>query len=187
MRLRWLGNSCVEIFGEKHIVIDPNYVVKPEGEIDYVLVTHEHEDHFDMEKFKQLDVKKLVAPDFVLKQYGLEGIKAEVGKEIDGIKILESWCWKAVESYSYFYNGVLHPGDSAKFPDAKDVKVAFTACFPDFYEQYVEEMKRLKPKLVIPFHYSPEKKRKDAEGLKELLDKEGINCKIVEVGEEIVI
>ena len=37
MRLRWLGNSCVEIFGEKHIVIDPNYVVKPEGEIDYVL------------------------------------------------------------------------------------------------------------------------------------------------------
>ncbi len=42
MRVRWLGNSCVEIFGKKHVVIDPNYIVEPKQEIDYLLVTHEH-------------------------------------------------------------------------------------------------------------------------------------------------
>ncbi len=186
MKVRWLGNSCVEIFGEEHIVIDPNYVVEPEKGIDYVLVTHEHDDHFDLEKFKALDAKQLVAPEFVLEQYGLEGIRAEAGKEINGIKILESWCWGSKESYSYFYNGVLHPGDSAKFPDAGGIKLVFTACFPDYYDDYVNEFLRLKPELVVPFHYS-EKKRSNAEGLKDRLDKEGINCRIVEVGEEIEV
>lgn len=82
--------------------------------------------------------------------------------------------------------GVLHPGDSAKFPEVKGVKVVFTACFPDFYPKYVEELKRLKPKLVIPFHYSP-KKRSNAEGLKEMLEREKIACRIIEIGEEIEI
>ncbi len=189
MKLRWLGNSCVEIFAEKHIVIDPNYVLEPEGKIDYVLVTHEHSDHIDVEKLKKLDYEKLVAPSFVLREFKLEGIEAKPGMEIEGIRILESWCWKAVESVSYFYNGVLHTGDSAKFPDVENPKVVFTACFPDFYDDYVSEMKRLKPELVIPIHYNPEKpeKKKNAEGLKERLDKEGINCRIVEIGEVIEI
>jgi L-ascorbate metabolism protein UlaG (beta-lactamase superfamily) len=187
MILRWLGNSCVEIFADKHILIDPNYEIEPEPNIDYVLVTHEHSDHIDLEKLKKLNFKSLVAPEFVLKEFNLKGIKAEVGKEIDGIRILESWCWKAVESVSYYYNGVIHTGDSAKFPDVEGVKVAFTACFPDFYDDYVAEMKRLKPELVIPIHYNPEKKRKNAEGLKERLEKEGIKCKILEIGEIIEI
>ncbi|AEA47166.1 MBL fold metallo-hydrolase [Archaeoglobus veneficus] len=186
MKLRWLGNSCVEIFADKHVLIDPNCVMEPEPGIDYVLVTHEHSDHFDVEKFKKIDTRHLIAPRYVLEQFGLDGIAAEAGKEIDGIKILESWCWKAVESYSYYYAGVLHPGDSAKFPEAKNVKVVFTACFPDFYDEYITEMKRLKPGLVVPFHYSPEKKA-NAEGLAERLKEEGIPCRILEVGEVLEI
>jgi len=43
--------------------------------------------------------------------------------------------------------------------------------------------------LVIPIHYKPEKpeKKKNAEGLKERLEKEGINCRIVEIGEVIEV
>ncbi|ADB57445.1 MBL fold metallo-hydrolase [Archaeoglobus profundus] len=187
MKLRWLGNSCVEIIDDLHTVIDPNYVIEPEPEIDYVLVTHEHNDHIDVEKLKSLKYKHLVAPEYTLKLYNLEGIKAEVGKELDGIRILPSWCWKAEESVSYYYKGVLHSGDSAKFPDVKDVKVAFTACFPDFYDDYVREMKRLKPELVIPIHYDPERKLKNAEGLVERLRNEGINARIVKIGEVVEI
>ena len=186
MRIRWLGNSCVEIFEDKHIVIDPNYLVKPEKGIDYVLVTHEHSDHIDVEKLRELDYKNLIAPKFVLKEFNLEGIVAEVGKEIEGIKILESWCWKAVESVSYYYRGALHSGDSSKFPDVEDVRVVFTACFPDFYDEYVAEMMRLKPELVIPIHYK-EEKVKNAEGLKERLEEVGIKCRILRVGETIEI
>ncbi len=185
MRLRWLGNSCIEIIAEKSVLIDPNYVAEPRGRYDYVLVTHEHEDHIDPEKLKKIDYGKLIAPEHTLKTYGLDGIAAKPGMEIEGIKVLESWCWKAEESVSYLYAGVLHAGDSAKFPDA-EARVVVTACFPDFYEDYVAEMLKLKPDLVIPIHYKPEK-RKNAEGLKERLERAGLQCRILEVGEEIEI
>jgi L-ascorbate metabolism protein UlaG (beta-lactamase superfamily) len=185
MKVRWLGNSCIEVLEPKHIVIDPNYVVEPEKGVEIVFVTHEHADHFDAEKYTKLNAK-LVAPEAILKEFNLEGVKAEVGKEIEGVRILKSWCWGAKESYSYFYNGVLHTGDSAKFPDVRGIRVVFTACFPDFYDEYISEFKRLKPELVIPFHYS-EKKKSNAEGLKKRLDEEGIKCRILGVGEEIEI
>jgi len=188
MKIRWLGNSCVEISAEKMILIDPNYVLKPEGKFDLVLVTHEHSDHIDPEKLKEIRYDKLLAPKATLEEYNIEGIEVKPGMEIDEVEVLESWCWKAKESVSYLYKGILHTGDSSKFPDVK-ADVVFTACFPDFYDEYVSEMKRLKPKLVIPIHYNPEKpeKRKNAKGLKEKLEKEGINCKIVEIGEVIEV
>jgi|Deesub1362A_J573_1020465.scaffolds.fasta_scaffold00287_28 L-ascorbate metabolism protein UlaG (beta-lactamase superfamily) len=185
MKIRWLGNSCVEIFEPKHIVIDPNYVIEPEKNIEMVFVTHEHDDHFDIDKFAALNAP-LVAPEYMIKEFELEGTIASVGREISGVKVLESWCWGSKESVSYFYNGILHPGDSAKFPDAKDVKLAFTACFPDFYDDYILEFKRIEPELVVPFHYS-EKKIENARGLKKRLDEEGINCKIVDIGETIEV
>lgn len=186
MKLRWLGNSCVEIFSDKHLVIDPNYIAEPDTSVDYVLITHEHSDHIDLEKLRKLDYRKLAAPEFVLRSFSLEGIRAKPRRSIEGIRILESWCWKARESVSYYYRGVLHSGDSAKFPEVDDVKVVFTACFPDFYDSYVSEMKRLNPEIVIPIHFSPEKKV-NAEGLKDRLDDVGISCRILEIGESIEI
>jgi L-ascorbate metabolism protein UlaG (beta-lactamase superfamily) len=186
MKVRWLGNSCVEIIDGKGILIDPNYMVEPEEKVELILVTHEHADHFDLKKFERLSVKKLVAPKGTLEEYGLEGIEAKPGMEVDGVKVLESWCWKAKESCSYFYNGLLHAGDSPKFPEVEEVKLVFTACFPELYEEYLKEFQRMKPRLIIPFHYS-EEKVEDAEGLKRLLEKNGLNCKILEVGGEIEI
>ncbi len=186
MKVRWLGNSCVEIIGEKHVLIDPNYLAEPEKEVELVLVTHEHGDHFDPEKFERLGVKRVVAPKATLEEYGLDGIEAKPGMEIDGVKIFESWCWKAKGSCSYFYKGILHAGDSARFPEVEEVKLVFTACFPDFYKDYLNEFKRMKPELIVPFHYS-EEKVDNAKGLKKLLDENGLNCKILEVGGEIEI
>ena len=186
MKVRWLGNSCIEIFGERHVLIDPNYIVEPEEGVEIVLVTHEHGDHFDPAKFGNLGVKEVFAPKSTLDEYRLEGKVVKPGMDIDGIKVFESWCWKAKESVSYFYNGVLHSGDSAKFPEVGGVKLVFTACFPDYYEDYLKEFQRLKPGLIIPFHYS-EEKIENAKGFKEILDKNGFNCEILEIGEEIDI
>lgn len=185
MKIRWLGNSCVEVTEERCILIDPNYIVEPDEEVDLVLVTHEHTDHIDKDKLNTLRYKKLIAPASTLELHNLKGIPAKVGEIIEGVEILESWCWKSQESVSYCYNGVLHAGDSAKFPDTK-AEVVFTACFPDFYDEYVREMRRLSPKLVIPIHYSDEK-RKHAEGLKRRMDEANIGCKLLKVGEEIKV
>ncbi|MEM3593536.1 MAG: hypothetical protein QXS27_02295, partial [Candidatus Jordarchaeaceae archaeon] len=65
MRVRWLGNSCVEILGKRHFIIDPNFLVEPQVGVELVFVTHEHPDHFDIQKFKMLNAP-LVAPYSVL-------------------------------------------------------------------------------------------------------------------------
>ncbi len=45
MKVRWLGHSCIEILGKKHILIDPDYLREPLPDIDYIFITHGHEDH----------------------------------------------------------------------------------------------------------------------------------------------
>lgn len=45
MKVRWLGHSCIEIIGRKHILIDPDYRREPEPELDFIFITHDHADH----------------------------------------------------------------------------------------------------------------------------------------------
>ncbi|KXA94821.1 Zn-dependent hydrolase [candidate division MSBL1 archaeon SCGC-AAA259I09] len=190
IRVRWLGNASIEIFGDKHILIDLNPVVDPEKEADILLLTHEHEDHFDSDAFNEFGADaNLYAPRSTLEKFDLEGNPVNPGDELEGIvKVLESDCWKSEESVSYFYRGVLHSGDSASFPDPGDrVRLLFSACFPDNYDDYVEEFKRLEPELVIPFHYDPREGDRDAKGLKQRLDEENIRSKVMEAGESLEI
>lgn len=59
LEIRWLGHSCIEIFGEKHIVIDPDYVIEPRSRINYICITHGHIDH--MGKILNLTSGKIIA------------------------------------------------------------------------------------------------------------------------------
>jgi L-ascorbate metabolism protein UlaG (beta-lactamase superfamily) len=187
MKIRWLGNSCIEIIDNyRSILIDPNYIIEPILNIDMVLITHEHQDHIDMQKLKKLKIGKIIAPKTTLEQFDLKGIEGKPGLKINNIFILKSWCWNAKESLSYYYNGILHSGDSAKFPDIKDLKIVFTACFPNLYEDYLREFQRLKPDLIIPFHYDITQKE-NAVGLQELLRRNKFNCKIFNPGEKLEI
>ncbi|MBS3815255.1 MAG: MBL fold metallo-hydrolase [Hadesarchaea archaeon] len=188
MRVRWLGNACIEIFGDKRILIDPNFLVEPEKEADIVLLTHEHDDHFD--KSNYFDYGKnagLIAPETSLKKFGVNGKSVVPGDEFDDIRVLESNCWNSEESVSYFYKGILHAGDSADFPEVSGVKLVFTACFPDYYDDYVVDFKKLDPGLVIPIHYDPSEDLSDAQGLVDRLSNEGIDSKILELGESVNI
>ncbi len=186
MKVRWLGNAAVEIFGEKHILIDPNFTVKPEKEADIVLLTHEHDDHFSPEYHSSIkkDVE-LFGPKTTLEKFDLGGKTVEPGDELEGIKVLDCDCYGSEESVSYLYQGILHSGDSAYFPEVKEVKLIFTACFPDYHEDYISAFKRLDPRMVIPFHYDPKDGLEDAEGLKERMDEEGIPNKLLEPGDHV--
>ncbi len=188
MKIRWLGNACLEVFSKNQILMDPNFLVKPHRDPDIILLTHEHDDHYDSEKCAEmLDKVTLYAPETTLNKLGLEGVTVKPGDKINGIKVLESYCWGSEESVSYFHRGLLHAGDSAKFPDVEGVKLVFSACFPDYYEDYVRAFKRLKPNLVIPFHYDVEEDLDEAKGLKQRLNREGINSKLIKIGESIEI
>ena len=45
MRIRWSGYSCIEIRGQHHILIDPDFYREPDRSAEFVLITHGHEDH----------------------------------------------------------------------------------------------------------------------------------------------
>lgn len=185
MRVKWLGNSCIEVFGSKHIVIDPNFSLPPESDVDLVLATHEHADHFDVDCYEQTGAP-LIAPRTTLLEYGITGVEAKPGEEIGDIKILESSCWKSPESVSYFTYGLLHSGDSAKFPETSDVRVIFTACFPSNYDDYISEFQRLNPKLIVPIHFK-EEKEEDAIGLGRRVEEAGMKFRLLKVGETLIL
>jgi L-ascorbate metabolism protein UlaG (beta-lactamase superfamily) len=45
MKVRFLGHSCIEIIGYRHILIDPDFTIEPESGIEYICITHGHKDH----------------------------------------------------------------------------------------------------------------------------------------------
>lgn len=62
MKIRYLGHSCVEIIGQHHILIDPNFTREPEPGVEYICITHAHNDHIG----RVLDVSSgivLASPD----------------------------------------------------------------------------------------------------------------------------
>lgn len=188
MKIRWLGNSALEIYGDKHILIDPHYLVEPDKEADIVLLTHEHDDHFKKEHYEKYGKNAdLYTTKTAIEKFDLDGEVVEPGDEFEGIKVYENDCWGTDDSVTFVYNGLITTGDSPEFPKVDGAKVIFTACFPDFYEDYIDAFHKIEPDLVVPFHYDPSEGTDDAEGLIEKMDEEGINNKFMEPGESIEI
>jgi len=188
MKVRWLGNAALEVFGDKHILIDPNFTVEPSKEPDLVLLTHEHDDHFSLEDYRKFGKQaELYAPALSIEKFDVKGTAVTPGEQIQDIDVLDCDCYGSDGSVSYFYNGLLHAGDSAYFPEAEGVKAVFTACFPDYYDDYVKAFQLLEPEIVVPFHYDPEEDIEEAKGLKKRLDEEDIPNKILKPGDHIEI
>ncbi|MEA2070080.1 MAG: MBL fold metallo-hydrolase [Asgard group archaeon] len=188
MKIRWLGNSCLEITDSNNLLIDPHFIKKPESSPDYILVTHEHDDHINPEQISPyLEETSLFGPQTTLAKFDLPGTAVTPGEKIADIKVLESYCWGSEESVSYYYNGLLHTGDPAQYPMVDDVKIIFTACFPDYYDEYIDAFNKLKPDIVIPFHYDVEEDIEDAKGLIKRLTTENINAKLLALGDSISI
>ena len=107
MKVRYLGHSCVEIFGQHHILIDPDYIRGPEPEVEYTLVTHAHKDHIG--RLSEVTSGKIVASPDVCEIAVRMGVDRErmlpvnPGKQIANIQVLPGYSLVDDPIYKLFY------------------------------------------------------------------------------------
>lgn len=193
IKVKWLGNAALLVEDEKTIVIDPAFKTEVEAEADIVLITHEHDDHINEEDLAAVSTEEtsVYAPRSVYDKFDIEGEVVQAGDMIeDEIKVLDVDCYNAEESVAYFYKGLYQTADASDYPDpGEDIKLLFTACFNDYFSDYLEKVIKLNPEMAVPYHYDPEERQEllQAKGLSSKFDQIGCNSKVIEIGEELEI
>lgn len=191
MQIKWLGNACIEIDDKKNILIDPNYLAAPDIDPDIVLITHEHSDHIAPEKIDRFNNYQLYAPALVFEKYDISGNAVEDGDTLeDDIHVIGCDCYGSDEAVCYFYNGLYHTADASSYADPGDkVKLLFTACFPNLYDEYKESIDKIGPEIIVPYHFDPREieELEEARGLKDMLVENNMDARILNLREEITI
>ena len=189
----------------KEVEIDPvtklgnkaiDYSSMPKA--DYLLVTHEHFDHFNQEAIKLLtgDKTRFITNKRCAEIYG----SGEVMKNGDKIQVDDNFMIEAVPAYNITEGRTqFHPkgrdngfilivdglriyiaGDTENIPEManiKDIDVAFLPCNQPYTmttEQLVKAAKMIKPKVLFPYHYG----QTDVSDIPAQLKAEGIEVRI---------
>lgn len=193
------------VYDGKEIQIDPvsklgskviNYAAMPKA--DYLLVTHEHGDHFDKGAIQVLTGAKtrFITNKRCAEMYGA----GEVMANGDQVKIADDFTVEAVPAYNNTEGHLqFHPkgrdngyiltidglriyiaGDTEDIPEMaaiKDIDVAFMPCNQPYTmtpEQLVKAAKVVKPKVLFPYHYG----KTDVSGIPAQLKGDGIEVRI---------
>ncbi|MBR1932650.1 MAG: MBL fold metallo-hydrolase [Prevotella sp.] len=168
----------------KHIYVDPVTELHPRTDwnvypkADYILITHEHPDHFDQMSIAQL--RGASTPLYLNRstQGYLHGSNVVMDNG-DSLRIGDDiWLW-AVPAYNttpehaHFHpkgrdNGyvlqldglrIYIAGDTEDIPEManlKDIDIAFLPCNQPYtmtIDQLVSAAKTIKPKVLFPYHY----------------------------------
>ena len=173
-----------------------NFAFMPKA--DYLLVTHEHFDHFNQEAIKVLtgDKTRFITNQRCTDMFG----SGEVMKNGDKLQIAKNFTIDAVPAYNYTEGHTqFHPkgrdngyiltidglriyiaGDTEDIPEmsaVKDIDIAFLPCNQPYTmtpDQLVKAAKIIKPKVLFPYHYG----QTDLSGIPEQLKGDGIDVRI---------
>ena len=206
VKMHALMHASIRIeYDGKEIEIDPrsklgnrtvDYTAMPKA--DYILVTHEHGDHYDAATLKLLSAEKtqLVMNQRCAEKYG----SGKVMKNGDKIQISKDITVEAVPAYNTTEGHLqYHPkgrdngyiltidglriyiaGDTediAEMKKIKDIDIAFLPCNQPYTmtpEQLVRAAKTVKPKVLFPYHYG----QTDVSVIPQLLKGEKIDVRI---------
>lgn len=171
--------SSIRIEWDKIIYFDPYKISEQTNDADYIFITHNHYDHYDIASIKNImkATTKIIIPDKMapevlgtLPSKNIIGVIPKETYQIDDIKI------ETVPSYNI--NKEYHPlannwvgyiivlnneriyiaGDTDLTKDILDVKtdialIPIGGKFTMNYKEAAELINTIKPKAVIPTHY----------------------------------
>jgi L-ascorbate metabolism protein UlaG (beta-lactamase superfamily) len=107
MKVRYLGHSCVEIIGQHHILIDPDFMRDPEPGVEYIFVSHAHKDH--IARIAELITGKILASADVCEIAVELGVTRDrihpvkAGDKVANINILPGFSRVSDPIYNFFY------------------------------------------------------------------------------------
>ena len=107
MKVRYLGHSCIEIIGQHHILIDPDFIREPEKGVEYILASHAHRDHIG--RIAEIPTGLVIASEDVCDIAFDLGVSRErlfpvsVGDQIENIRVLPGFSMVGGFIYSLFY------------------------------------------------------------------------------------
>jgi len=162
MEIRWHGHSCFEIGEGIKIVIDPHDghslgIEPPDARADVVLVTHHHFDH-DAVNVVKGNFKVIDKPgEYQIEDVRIKGVPA-YHDELQGKKRGKITMYKIeTEGIKLLHVGDLgHVLTSQQLDEIGNIDIFFTpvgGVYTVDAKKAYENVKLLKPKVVIPMHY----------------------------------
>lgn len=180
LNIRWLGHSSFLIEGDKTVYIDPYVLPAGSKKADIILVTHEHFDHFDRAKIKELlkqgteviippgcasglDCKFKIIREGETLELGSVKVTAVPAYNVNKFRMGNIPFHAKDEGFGYVLemNGVkvYHASDTDFIPEMKKLKVDI-ALLPISgkvvmdAKEAAEAANAIKPKVAIPMHYN---------------------------------
>ncbi len=198
-------HSCLLVEdGEKTILVDPgNYTFEERAldvdriqKLDFLLITHEHQDHMYLplikqivEKFPQVKILSTNSVKNILESEGMRLSESGEGVSFESAPHELMLGGRGAENFLFNISGKLtHPGDSLKFNKSLDIlALPIQAPWGSFVAS-VEKAATLKPKIVIPihdWHWKDSARRRMYEMAKNYLAGKDIDFKSLEVGDRL--
>ncbi|BAD86421.1 hydrolase, metallo-beta-lactamase superfamily [Thermococcus kodakarensis KOD1] len=176
MKIIWYGHSCfwIETKGVKFL-IDPYPEVDDDriGDVDYILITHEHTDHYGkVELLSRLRDATVIGPKQVYLMAVADGVtkarEIDAGETIElenGVKVTAIYVEHPSSQYplGYIIEGdktVFHPGDTYSTPAFQRLRgkidvllVPISGRSTANEREAAQIIEDIRPKVVIPMHY----------------------------------
>ena len=205
MEIKLNAQSSIKIISDKTIYFDPYLIKEETHDADYILITHEHYDHFDIESIRNISKENtlIIIPNSMAKKVlyqvnpnNIRGVNPNEEYTIEGLSISTIPSYNTNKDFhkkEYKWIGYLVniedkiiyvAGDTDITEENKQVKcdIAFVPIGGTYtmdYKEAAELINTIKPETVIPIHYHTiVGTRDDANSFKELLD-QGIECQII--------
>lgn len=179
MNIKINTHSSIKIITNKNIYIDPYKINENTNDADYIFITHEHYDHYDLDsinKIKKNNTKLIVPNSMINKVFGKYNMDNVIGVDPKGTYQIDDLIFETIRSYNiektfhpkeknwvgYIFNiknkKIYIAGDTDITDDNKNIKCDI-ALLPigGTYTMNPKEAailtNMIKPSIVIPIHY----------------------------------
>ena len=179
MNIKINTHSSIKLITNKNIYIDPYKINENTNDADYIFITHEHYDHYDLDsinKIKKNNTKLIVPNSMINKVFGKYNMDNVIGVDSKETYQIDDLIFETIKSYNiektfhpkeknwvgYIFNienkKIYIAGDTDITDDNKNIKCDI-ALLPigGTYTMNPKEAailtNMIKPSIVIPIHY----------------------------------